>query len=51
MFGELFCLFVCFVLVLLFIVVGGGFSIQGFSLSPCVPGTHSVDQAGLELRT
>jgi hypothetical protein len=26
------------------------FSRQGFSYSPSCPGTHSVDQAGLELR-
>jgi hypothetical protein len=27
-----------------------GFSRQGFSVSPGCPGTHFVDQAGLELR-
>jgi hypothetical protein len=34
-----FCLFVCF-----------GFSRQVFLYYPGCPGTHSVDQAGLELR-
>jgi len=38
-------------LIFLYIFIYFGFSRQGFSLySPGCPGTHSVDQAGLELR-
>ena len=44
------CLF-CSVFGFFWIFWGGGFSRQGFSVySPGCPGTHSVDQACLELR-
>jgi hypothetical protein len=39
----------CFVFV--FVWFGFVFSRQGFSVSPGCPGTHSVDQADLELRS
>jgi hypothetical protein len=44
--GFLFCLFVCFLFVCLFVCFPDRVSLY----SPGCPGTHSVDQAGLELR-
>jgi hypothetical protein len=44
------CLFVCFLLLLLLLLLLFLFLRQVSLCSPGCPGTHSVDQAGLELR-